>query len=246
MSLFKSNKAIIAAFTMSLMISATDTQAQTSTDNYTENNVTISVDMKEAMELAETLYPGLFKTPSILRKYSGPEGVFSYRFYRTTQTYIGFQDGKIYLMGGAFGNAPTEYGEVNSVLGQLREVYTARFGEAPGTDEPVVEIPDVDIPEGDFDLDISGTVTTSGIVAISVPFGGLTIEDIPAPGPDDIDEMTRLLEEEAQLQNLRDVSVVQRENSANRVVFELELTADTVAAGITSTATYKLLYTYTR
>jgi hypothetical protein len=238
MSLFKKNRAIIAVFSLSLLISATDTQAQTATttsNTYTQNGITISVDMQEAMQLANQLYPGLFRTPSVLRQITIPEGTFTYRFYRDSSTYIGFNDGKIYLMGGAFGNKVTEYGEVNTVLGQLRTLYEEKFGQP--VDIP--DIPDVEIPEGDFDLTISGQFTVFGF---SNSFGGIVIEKIPAPGPSDIDEMTDILVEQADLQNLRNVSVQQIENSANRVVFDIELTADTAAGA----ATYKLRYTYVR
>lgn len=199
------------------------------TDTYTENGLTISTTIKSMFDLAVELYPGLFRTPSILREFDG----YTYRYYRDSGTYIGFKDGKVYLMGGAFGNDITEYGVVDTVLSQLQALKDERLAQ---------------IPEGDFNLTISGQViTTQPIIGqISVAFGGITIAGIPAPGPNDLDEMTKVLVEQASLQNVRNVSVIQKENSANRVAFDLELTADLVTAGITTTSTYVLQYVYTK
>ncbi len=252
MSLFKSNTAIIATFALSFMISASDTQAQTATtttsaQSYTENGVTVSVDVKGIYEMANKIYPGLFRTPSVLREYQG----YVYRYYRDSGNYIGIKDGQVYLMGKNFGNTltPTAYGNVNAVIGDLRTAYRARFGQdfvstVPGSSNPnpttpVVTIPDVNIPEGDFKLTITGRYESS-LISLNIP--SIVIEKMPAPDPNDVEAQLKVMRDQG-IQNIRNTKLVVINNSSSRVTFSLEFQGDITGLG---TVTYRLNYDYTK
>lgn len=258
MSLFKSNTAIIATFALSLMISATDTQAQTPPQEplYTEYGVSISYDMKNAFEVAELLYPGLFRTRSILREFEG----YAYRYYRDSGNYIGYKDGEVFLMGVNFPSStqPIVYGNLNDILPMLLSEYDRRFPngtwvpEYPDQPEDPNEPgnPDIpEIPEGDFNLTVTGKATVSlpiiGAMSFDIP--PITFTEIPAPDLSDMDEIERALLEQADLQNIKHAELILKEHSDNRIVFDIEVEADFEAPGYgVLSATYLLHYVYVR
>lgn len=152
------------------------------------------------------------------------------RGYVSTGTYIGIKDGTVYVLGGEFGNTPVSIGTVANTLAQLT-------GGTPDVEEPVVEV-----PEGDFDLTISGTVSIFGI---STPFSA-SIEDIPAPGESELNNLEDYVKDELEKQSpdtiytsfqVSEVSV-----SSNRVSFRAQYSA--TISGVTSA--YNVVYEYIR
>lgn len=185
----------------------------------------------ELIELAEQQYASLFPAMTTTGAFQVIEG-FLARGYASTGIYIGIKDGTVYVLGGEFGDQPVSIGTVANTIAQL----------TGGTPDPDIEEPVVDIPEGDFDLTISGTVSVFGV---SSPFSA-TVEDIPAPGESDLDNLEDYVRDELEKQSpsITYTSFVVSEVSVSndRVFFRAQYSATT--SGVTSA--YNVTYEYIR
>ncbi|MDO8908196.1 MAG: hypothetical protein Q7W55_06820 [Pseudohongiella sp.] len=196
-------------------------------------NITSITDI---FRLAEQMYGDLFPPAAGNNAYQIIDGYIA-RQYTSTGTAIGIRNGTVYVLGGAFGDTPVTIGTIANTLAQL-------------TGGPVVEEPVVDIPKGDYDLTISGTVVTSGI---STPLS-LTIESIPAPGSGDINDL-----EDQVRKAFKDVEGVNPDMfnnfqisevsvSDSRVFFRAQFSSTMVTAtpigNITTNISYNLTYEY--
>lgn len=181
------------------------------------------------IKLAEEQYASLFPAMTTTGAFQIIEGYLA-RGYASTGIYIGIKGGTVYVLGGEFGDTPVSIGTVANTIAQLT-------GGTPDIEEPVVEV-----PEGDFDLTISGTVSVFGA---SSPFSA-SIEDIPAPGEEDLDNLEDYVRDELEKQSpditYTSFQVSEISVSNDRVFFRAQYSATT--SGITSA--YNVTYEYIR
>lgn len=187
---------------------------------------------------AEELHADLFPSTAVDSAFSILDG-YVYRYYPSTTTYIGIKDSTVYVMGGAFGDAPVTIGTVANTLAEL-------------TGQPVdpIDDPVVEIPDGDYTLTISGTVSTSGV---STPFT-FQIDSIPAPGDTELDSL-----EDDVRKALKDAEGVDTSTFSSfqisevsvsddrvfyRAQFSATTTTQTVIGPITTNVAYNLTFEY--
>lgn len=199
-------------------------------------------DMSQVSELvakAEELYADLFPGSALNTAFNILDG-YVYRYYDSTGIYIGIKDNTVYVLGGAFGDTePVTIGTIANTLAEL-------------TGNPVtpVEEPVVEVPDGDYTLTISGTVSTSGV---STPFT-FEIDSIPAPGDTDIDNL-----EDDVRKALKDAEGVDTSTFSSfqisevsvadsrvfyRAQFSATTTTQTVIGAITTNVAYNLTFEY--
>lgn len=188
----------------------------------------------ELIELAEEQYASLFPAMTTTGAFQIIDGYVA-RGYASTGIHIGIKDGTVYVVGGEFGSSPVSIGTIANTIAQLT-------GGIPDVEEPVVEV-----PEGDFDLTLAGTVSTMGI---SAEFPTTTIENIPAPGEDDIDNLEDYIrdafEEQLDTSTMADFQVSEVSVSNDRVFFRAQFSAQTTQSGFTVTSSYNITYEYIR
>ena len=193
----------------------------------------------ELIELAEEQYASLFPAMTTTGAFQVIEGYLA-RGYASTGIYIGIKGGTVYVLGGEFGDTPVSIGTVANTIAQL----------TGGT--PDIEEPDIEIPEGDFDLTISGTVTASVFGTNTTSDFSLTIESIPAP--DDVtidnleDDVKEALEdaEGVDAATFTDFQISEVSTSNDRVSFRAQFAATTQSSGVTVNQSYDLTYVYVR
>ena len=93
-----------------------------------------SPDESATLALAEQLYPSLFGGGGV----TGTTQGYAYRFHPVSGVYVGFREGRLYLLGGPFGSAVQDRGTVASVLGLLR--VTQAQQQSLKTPEPVPQL----------------------------------------------------------------------------------------------------------
>ncbi|MEX0739641.1 MAG: hypothetical protein WD071_09895 [Pseudohongiella sp.] len=199
-------------------------------------------DMSQVSNLvakAEELYADLFPSTAVNTAFSILDG-YIYRYYDSTGIYIGIKDNTVYVLGGEFGDgAPVTIGTIANTLAEL-------------TGQPVdpIEEPVVEVPEGDYNLTISGTVSTSGV---STPFT-FTIDSIPAPGNAEIstleDDVKEALADAdgVDTSTFGDIEVSEVSVTDDRVFYRAQFTATTTTqtqiGPITSNVAYNLTFEY--
>lgn len=136
-------------------------------------------DINELFAQAEAHFADLF--PGSVNVINQTLDQYIYRYYPTTQLYLGIADGQVYVMGGAFGNNPAPQGSLEDLLSQL-------------AGEPV-DLPDVPELEGDYRLVVDGTVAAQvgGFATPAMPFS-FTIDKVAAPSSSDIDDIREAVE----------------------------------------------------
>ncbi|HLT63903.1 MAG TPA: hypothetical protein VKZ92_05205 [Pseudohongiella sp.] len=196
-------------------------------------------DFIKILELAEQqfadLFPGAAVKDNALRIIDG----FVARSYTGSGVNVAIKDGLIYVQGGAFGNAPVTIGTIANTIAQLT-----------GSTDPVIDDPVIDVPEGDYDLTISGNVTGS---VMGFPFSQpltLTIEKIPAPDANDIDKVEDDIRESLKdvegldALALTNITISEVSTSSNRVSFRVQFSANMLVQGFTVLVGYDLVYEY--
>ncbi|MCP5358850.1 MAG: hypothetical protein H7A06_11960 [Pseudomonadales bacterium] len=153
---------------------------------------------------------------------------YTYRHYPSTGMYLAIADGKVYVMGGEYGNSPKEAGTLDAILSELS-----------GT---TVEVPT--IPQGDYKLSVTGTVATFGV---SVAFGPLVIDKIDAPKSSDIDDIRDAVKKALTDVNFTGtINVSEVSTAGAEFSFVIEFTGSTTSNGFTVSSSYKLKYVYTK
>lgn len=190
----------------------------------------------DIFRLAEQLYAAEFPPAAGNNAYQIIDGYIA-RQYASVGTAIGIKNGTVYVLGGPFGDTPVTIGTIANTIAQLT-------GSEP-VEEPVVEV-----PEGDYDLTLAGTVTTSGV---STPFS-LTIESIDAPGSADIDTLEDKVREAFEdVENVNpstfsSFQISEVSVSDSRVFFRAQFSSTTTTAtpigNITTNVSYNLTYEY--
>jgi hypothetical protein len=92
--------------------------ANTTITQFGELESQLSPDALGIFQKAEVLYVDLFSNASEFRTTEG----FIYKFYAAQSTYIGIRDDTVYLLGGPFGSAITNYGTVADTFAYLVNV----------------------------------------------------------------------------------------------------------------------------
>lgn len=100
------------------------------------------------------------------------------------------------------------------------------------------------IPSGDATLVITGTVGTSGGI---VDIGRITIENLPMPGANDIDDMKELVREQYKDSGLTgDITVTLISSSSSSIVYNIKFNGSFSQSGFTFVQLYNLTFTYTK
>ncbi|MCB1666475.1 MAG: hypothetical protein KDI28_11885 [Pseudomonadales bacterium] len=165
---------------------------------------------------------------------------YTYRHYPSTGMYLAIADGKVYVMGGEYGNSPKEAGTLDAILSELT-----------GT---TVEIPS--IPEGDYRLTVTGTLAAEiptipgfpgGGFGVAVDFPTLIKDNIDPPKSSDIDDIRDAVKSALDSVNfVGDINVSEVNNSSAAFTFVIEFVGSSTAEGITTKSNYKLRYEYTK
>lgn len=191
----------------------------------------------DIFRLAEHHYAELFPAASFNHAYQIIEGYIA-RHYVGTGTYIGIKDNKVYVLGGEFGNTPVTIDTVANTLAMLKGL------------DPFEEV-DVDIPEGNYNLRVSGTATSMGVTTPLV----ITMQDIPAPSSAQVHDLENYVRDAIE-NNIRglenfvfsDFRVSEISVTNQRVFFRTQFratgTTSTAVGNITVTTTYNLTFEF--
>jgi hypothetical protein len=178
---------------------------------------TLSAQAQTAIALAEELYPALFKNGDAAKIYQD----YVYRFYASTGIYIGFKNDRIYLLGGAFGNAIVDKGTVSAVVTSLQAV---KASKAPVV---VVTPPATGGGSGPYTLTVTGKFTTTGAAAASLDIPAIVIPNqTETPNPADTNEIVLEIKEYfSDVSGITNVKVQVVNNTTTRVTIRVEFTA---------------------
>lgn len=148
---------------------------------------------------------------------------YVYRYYEATGIYLAFGDGRVFLLGGAFGGEVVDVGSISLVRATL-DAY-----------EPA---PEFDL----WTLTISGTVNTG---FITVDFDQIGLTNVPAPDLSNTEEINQEIVSslEGIATGLQSIQITVVNNTDTRRTFDVTFTA-TVQG--TLTYTYMLRYDYNR
>ncbi len=153
---------------------------------------------------------------------------YTYRFYPSTNIYLAINNGDIYVMGGQFGNTPIKQGPLEAILSELTKMQ--------------VSIPE--IPQGNATLVLTGTV---GAMGINTNIGSITIDNIPMPDSDDVDDVRESVREQYKDAGITgNINVTLISSSSNKIVFNIKFNGAITQQGFTITQNYDITYTYTK
>lgn len=193
-------------------------------------------DIAQIIKLAEQQYGDLFPSAAANNAFQVIDGFIS-RSYTSSGVSIGIKGGTVYVAGGAFGSTPQTIGTIANTLAQL-------------TGGPSVEEPVVDVPEGDYKLTITGTVSATVLgFTTSTPLT-VTIDKIPAPDTSDIDGLEDDVREALKNADGVDATtftsfrVSEVSTSDSRVFFRVQFSGTIVSSGISVQQSYNLTYEY--
>ncbi|MDY6949062.1 MAG: hypothetical protein SXG53_25485 [Pseudomonadota bacterium] len=195
--------------------------------------VTPTADMNSLFTYAAQVYPNIFTNGTAFKVDAYG---YLYKYFADSGVYAAIKNGAVYVRGGAYGNAYTSVGALNSLLGQLQAVVNGNNNPGGGTT----------IPSGNYNLTVSGTVTVSGFAqAFSYSIAG-----IPAPDVSDHDDI-----EEAFVDALGNagsgITITQFSydvvsSTANLVEFNVTVAATISTNGFSMPYSYNLNYRYTK
>lgn len=196
--------------------------------------ITPTAEMLELFALAEDFEPALFSGGSALA--TSADG-YLYRYYADSGIFAAIQGGSVFVSGGPYGNVLTNIGALDTVLDQLRD---ATGEPGPG------------LPEGDFTLTVTGTVsgtTTAMGETITIPPTAidLTIEDVQAPSTEgELEEAFRGSIGDVEGLVITAYEYQELNNTADHVEFTVEVSGTLTTPDATSNFTYDLHYDYVR
>lgn len=178
--------------------------------------------INELFEKAQAQFAQYF--PASANAVNQTQEGFIYRHYPSTGIYLAINDGDVYVMGGEFGNSPLKQGSLEAILSQLS-----------GT---TVDIPDLNIPEGDYKLTITGKTNTFGILT-DIP---VVVVDKIDP-PKNLDEIRDAVKEAYKDVNITGtIDVTQVTQAGADYAFRIQFTAS--SSGVTFG--YDVLYSYNK
>lgn len=129
----------------------------------------LTTEAQSMFDLAAELYPTLFRTGTEARNYQG----YTYRFYPESGIYVGIKDNKVYLLGGQFGSAISEQGNVAAVVTSLQNVKKARATPAPTPTPTPTPTPPTTATVNTEGLDSSGLANLAGQSGITLTANGV-------------------------------------------------------------------------
>ncbi len=187
-------------------------------------------DVNKIVELAEEKFGDIFPSGALSYTYRIIQGNI-HRAYASTQVNLVINNGGVFVSGGQFGSTPVSVGTLASVIAQL-------------TGQDVTP----DIPEGDFNLTISGTVQ-----AIVLGFAGpqtpisITLEKIPAPNANDINALENAIRDAMKdAGTINSLVVTTVSVSSSKVIFDVTFSGTAQSAAGPVTSNYVLRYEYTK
>lgn len=193
---------------------------------------TVSADVQSIFDLAAEIFPSQFKDGTAFATYQG----YVYKFFPISKIYVGVKENAIYLMGGPYGNTPSNKGDVGFVLSSLQTAKANIAKQLAGSNGGGVAV-------NLYTLRITGNVGVSGLAGITLPGLDLTLQNMPAPAVSDtaviIDQVKTQLGAATGIANIKVTSI---NNTASRVTFRVEFTATLTGMSVT----YDLTYDYTR
>lgn len=233
----------VGQFTGSRTSTATTCSAVSTT---TTTTPTVSTDVQSIFDLAGQVM-AQFKNGGPLGSYQG----YTYKYFADSKIYVGVKDNLIYLMGGTYGNSPTYAGTVSGILNSLKaskakiDAANANTGGSTGggttTPAPTTAL---------YNLTISGTYKYNLAVAgqtinQSIPVNfSLPNAAIPPGGISDTTAFADLAQSQlAGLSGIGGVKITSINNTASRVTFRLEMSANMAGLG---NVVIDLTYDYTK
>jgi hypothetical protein len=121
---YRSCFSVLVVLAGNLMLAAT-LQAQT-----------LSANAQNILSMAEQIYPTLFVNGTEIRQAQG----YAYRFYSLTGIYVGFREGRVYVVGGPFGDSIRDQGAETTVISALETART-RIQARAALSEPLPTLP---------------------------------------------------------------------------------------------------------
>ena len=200
----------------------------------TEGGISVSGGAQSILDLVDELFSQVFGSGADLQEVQG----YIYRFYPAAGAYIGFKDGSVFTYGGPFGNQLKNFGAITAVTTSL-ENYKAKIEIDLGE----IDTGGVDIT-GNYNLTISGTIATvaGGIALPAVPFD-LTVNDIVAPDPNDLDAVNEALSTSIEgISGLAELEVVVTNSTSERITFTVAFSATQNGVSVE----YELEYDYVK
>ena len=181
------------------------------------------------ISLAEEIYGSMFGTGAVLGETKG----YTYRFYPTSKIYVGFKDGRVYVVGGPFGDKILDKGPETGVLTALNNAKIKLEASSNGDGGTTIG-GSVGGPGGDWDLTISGTssITVFGNkVVVNIP--SLVVNDLTLDNPASQSEVEKLITDTYKdLGTISNLKVVIINNTASRVTLDVSYSA--VVQGVTT------------
>ena len=136
--------------------------------------------------------------------------------------------------GGIFGNELKPRGAVTALVSYLED-YKIQLD---------LDLGDTEI-SGHYDLTISGTVATvTGFIPLqAVAMPDIVINDIAAPCPNNLDEISDTIEQTVEgVEGVEILEITVINNSANRITFTVSVAAAILQEGVTVNVEYELEY----
>ncbi len=145
----------------------TGTRTTTSTD-CTGAAPSLSTQEDTLLSLAQDLYPSIFSNGSALGSLQG----YVYKHFPASGVYVGFKDGRLYLLGGQFGSALSDMGTVAAAVTALQAEKTNQANNIPPGVQWVFNGISRSDPKGSMTITPTGFQTGSGKGLTVVLLGG--------------------------------------------------------------------------
>jgi len=197
--------------------------------------ITLTADASSVISLAEEIYGSLFGTGAVMGETKG----YTYRFYPTSKIYVGFKDGRVYIVGGPFGDKILDKGPATGVITALNNAKIKLEASSNGNGSTTIE-GSVEGTGGEWDLTISGTSSTFGFV-VNIP--SLVVNNITLDNPASQSEIEKLITDTyTDLGTISNLKVVIINNTSSHV--QLDVSYSAVVQGVTST--YDMHYDFVK
>jgi hypothetical protein len=204
--------------------------------------VTLDSAATSVLDLALEVYPSLFGQGSELKQAQG----YVYRFFASSGIYVGFKDGKVYVVGGPFGDKILEKGTIATVTTALN---TAKANIALGGNVDAGGNGSGSANGDLWDITISGTtsITLPVVGTQTVAISALTLENVTSTNPASEQEIENIIEEYFKdYGTITELKVVIVNNTANRVTLDLTFKGTVVSSGVSVATTYNLRYDFNK
>ena len=214
---------------------SSDTSGCSASGSTGSGSPSLSADAQSVLDLALEVYPTLFGQGSELKQAQG----YVYRFFASSGIYVGFKDGRVYVVGGPFGDSILDKGTVSAVTTALN---TAKANiELNGS----VDVGGNGAATGElWDITISGTASVLGV---TTNIGALTVENVTSTNPASEEEIEKIIEEYFKdYGTITNLEVVIVNNTPDKVTLDLAFKGAVVSQGFTVNTEYNLRYEFNK